>query len=161
MTEDDLRKQTCDYFHMHAAQRLTTFNFYVGISSLLSGGMAATIKTDPDAPLLGAVVGVLLVLFSVVFWKLDQRNTDLIKGAERALRYFESRCPLPDDGEKPHEAKRFSREEYDSHLKKNQRTWRFWQNHYSFSDCFRAVFLIFGGLGTVGLCYTLIRHWTW
>ena len=30
MTEDDLRKQTWDYFHMHAAQRLTTFNFYVG-----------------------------------------------------------------------------------------------------------------------------------
>ena len=141
--------------------RLTTFNFYVGISSLLSGGLAATIKADPEVPLLGAAVGLLLILFSVVFWKLDQRNTDLIKGAERALRYFESRCPLPGDAGEPHEAKRFTREEYDSHLKKKQRTWRVWQNHYSFSECFRAVFLIFGGLGMVGLSYALIRHWPW
>jgi len=146
---------------MHAAQRLTTFNFYVGISSLLSGGLAVTIKADPDAPLLGAAVGLLLILFSFVFWKLDQRNTDLIKGAERALRYFESRCPLADDAGKPHEAKRFTREEYDSRLKKEQKTWCFWQNHYSFSECFRAVFLIFGGLGMVGLCYALIRYWPW
>ena len=161
MTEDDLRKQTWDYFQMHAAQRLTTFNFYVGISSLLSGGLAATIKADPETPLLGAAVGLLLIIVSVVFWKLDQRNTDLIKGAERALRYFESRCPLPDDGDRPHEAKRFTREEYDSKLKKEQRSRRFWRNHYSFSECFRSVFLIFGGLGGVGLCYALTRHWPW
>ena len=32
---------------MNAAQRLTTFNFYLGSSSLLSGGLAAAIKGIP------------------------------------------------------------------------------------------------------------------
>ena len=95
MTEEDLRKQAWDYFQLHATQRLTTFNFYVGISSLLVGGLAATIKGDFEVPLLGGVVGVLLLVFSLVFWKLDQRNSDLIKGAERALMYFEASMILP------------------------------------------------------------------
>ena len=161
MTEEDLRKQAWDYFQMHATQRLTTFNFYVGISSLLVGGLAATIKADSEIRLLGGVVGTLLILFSLVFWKLDQRNSDLIKGAERALMYFEAKCALPDEEGKPHEAKRFTREDFDTAQNKRERTWRAWRNHYSYSECFRAVFLIFGGLGAVGLCYAAIRHWPW
>jgi hypothetical protein len=161
MTEEDLRKQAWDYFQLHATQRLTTFNFYVGISSLLVGGLAATIKGDLEIPLLGGVVGALLIVFSLVFRKLDQRNSDLIKGAERALMYFEAKSGLPDQEGKPHEAKRFTREDFDTSQKKKEWTWRVWRNHYSYSDCFSAVFLIFGGLGVIGLSYAAIRHWPW
>jgi hypothetical protein len=161
MTEEDLRKQAWDYFQMHATQRLTTFNFYVGISSLLVGGLAATIKAESEIPLLGGVVGILLILFSIVFWKIDQRNSDLIKRAERALMSFEAKSSFPDQNGKPHDAKLFTREDSDTNEKKQNRTWCVLQNHYSYSECFRAVFMIFGGLGTAGICYAAIRHWPW
>ena len=157
MTGEDLRKQAWDYFSMQASQRLTTFNFYVGISSVLAGGLAATIKIDSEMPLVGVVVGVLLMLFSLVFWKLDQRNHDLIKGAEEALIYFEKKCLLPDQDGKPHIATRFTREDFDTDQRRRERTWRMWRNHYTYSGCFCTVFLIFGLLGAAGFCYSVNR----
>ena len=93
---------------MQAGQRLTTFNFYIAISSLLSTGLVASFKTDIDFPYLGIVFGLLLILFSFIFWKLDQRNGDLIKGAEATLKFFEAKSTLEDEADIPHVAKRFS-----------------------------------------------------
>jgi len=50
MTDEELRKQAWNFFQMQAGQRLTTFNFYIAISSLLSTGLVATFKTDIDLP---------------------------------------------------------------------------------------------------------------
>ena len=113
MTDEELRKQAWDFFQMQAGQRLTTFNFYIAISSLLSTGLVATFKSDIDFPSLGIVFGLLLILFSFIFWKLDQRNDDLIKGAEATLKFFEAKSALEDEADIPHVAKRFSREEFE------------------------------------------------
>ena len=95
MNEADLRKQAWDFFQMQASQRLTTFNFYIALSSLLSGGLAANLKAQDGIQFVSILLGLLLVLFSFVFWKLDQRNRDLIKSAEDALKFFESKRKLP------------------------------------------------------------------
>ncbi len=150
MTDEELRKQAWDFFQMQASQRLTTFNFYIAISSLLSTGLAASFKTDINIPYLGVPFGLLLVLFSLIFWKLDQRNRDLIKGAEETLKFFESKATLEDDVDVPHVAKRFMREEFDTQRKKDQRSWFFWRNQYSYSECFKAVLILFGAVGFVG-----------
>jgi len=157
MTDEELRKQAWNFFQMQAGQRLTTFNFYIAISSLLSTGLVATFKTDIDLPYLGFVFGLLLIFFSFIFWKLDQRNGDLIKGAETSLKFFETEASLEDTAGIPHVAKRFSREEFDTNIKKNSRSWRFWRNPYSYSQCFRRVFMIFGCGGFVGLCFSVAR----
>jgi hypothetical protein len=155
MTDEELRQQAWNFFQMQAGQRLTTFNFYIAISSLLIAGLVATLKSDIDVPYLGLAFGLLLILFSFIFWKLDQRNGDLIKGAEAALKYFEKKAPLADDSGAPHVAKRFSREEYDTGIKKGSNSWCFWRNHYSYSQCFRLVFVIFGCCGFAGLCISI------
>jgi hypothetical protein len=142
---------------MQAGQRLTTFNFYIAISSLLSTGLVASFKTDIDFPYLGIVFGLLLILFSFIFWKLDQRNGDLIKGAEATLKFFEAKSTLEDEEDIPHVAKRFSREEFDTNIKRNSHSWRFWRNHYSYYQCLRGVFMIFGCGGFVGLCFSVAR----
>jgi hypothetical protein len=156
MSEEDLRKQAWDFFAVQAGQRLTTFNFYIALSSLLSGGLAATFKVEVDIPHLGVLFGALLVLFSFVFWKLDQRNRDLIKSAEDVLKFFEGTAPFADADGRPHLAKRFLREEFETDLRKASRSWRFWRNHYSYSDCFRIVFLAFGGASLVGAVYSVV-----
>lgn len=157
MTNDELRKQAWDFFQMQAGQRLATFNFYIAISSLLSTGLVATFKQEVDLPYVGIAFGLLLILFSFIFWKLDQRNSDLIKGAESALKFFERQNLLEDADGVPHVAKRFTREEFDTHKKKNQHRWQFWKKHYSYSQCFNYVFLIFGCGGFVGLGLLLTK----
>ncbi len=157
MTDEELRKQAWDFFQMQAGQRLTTINFYIAISSLLSTGLAAALKTDINLPHLGSAFGLLLILFSFVFYKLDQRNRDLIQGAEAALKFFESMAALKDEAGIPHIAKRFNREEYDTNQKKALASWCFWRNHYSYSQCFRFMFVIFGCVGLAGLGVSLVR----
>ena len=154
MEEADLRKQAWDFFQMQAAQRLTTFNFYIALSSLFSGGLAASLKVQVDVPFVGVLIGLLLVLFSLVFWKLDHRNRDLIKSAEETLKFFESKVQLEDEDGKPHLAKRFMREEHETNALKAARSWRLWRNHYSYSECFRVVFLAFGIVGILGAGYS-------
>ncbi len=158
MNEDELRKQAWDFFQMQASQRLTTFNFYIAISSVISTGLAASFRPDINIPYLSEVLGFLLMVFSFVFFKLDERNRDLIKGAEDTLKYFESKANIDvAASDIPHVARRFTREEYDTNAKKNQRSWRFWRNNYSYSECFRTVFLSFGGVGLIGAFYSLFR----
>jgi hypothetical protein len=159
VTEDDLRKQAWDFFQMQAGQRLTTFNFYIAIASLLSTGLAASLKADIDIPSLGVMLGVFLVFFSFIFWKLDQRNRALIQGAERTLMHFEERSGLPDMDGRPHIAKRFTREDADTKATRARRSWRFWANEYSYYECFRAVFGAFGLVGLVGATVSAFRLW--
>ena len=143
---------------MQTSQRLTTFNFYIVISSLITTGMAATlIKRESQNLAAASFLGFGLIVLSGIFWKLDERNRDLIRGAEDALKFFESNSQLPDIDGVPHVAKRFLREEYDTRQKVSRRTWRRWRNQYKYSDCFVVVFRIFTGLGILSIIMVLIK----
>ena len=156
MYEEDLRKQAWDFFQMQTDQRLTTFNFYIALSSLLSGGLAASLKMDVKVPYVGLLMGVLLVFLSFIFWKLDCRNRDLIKGAEEALKFFEEKVSFNGAGEVPHVVKRFLREDYETGIKKKANTWRFWSNHFTYSQCLRLVFAAFGVMGLLGAVWSVV-----
>ncbi|HYJ92297.1 MAG TPA: hypothetical protein VEV84_13385 [Pyrinomonadaceae bacterium] len=84
-TRDRFRQQAWDYFAIHASQRLTTFNFYLVIATLLTTGILASFQKQYEIRFAGIVLGLLLLIFSFVFWKLDQRNKHLIRHAEKAL----------------------------------------------------------------------------
>lgn len=73
------------YFELHSAQRMTLFNYYLIISGAISTGLAATLQGSQGFSYLGVALGGLLTLFSFVFWKLDQRTSNLIKFAESIL----------------------------------------------------------------------------
>src|ERR1051325_4877182 len=104
-TRDRFRQQAWDYFAIHASQRLTTFNFYLVIATLLTTGILASFQKQYEIRFAGIVLGLLLLIFSFVFWKLDQRNKHLIRHAERALRAFENQF---NDLEIPNEARLFT-----------------------------------------------------
>jgi hypothetical protein len=155
--DDDLRKQAWQYFHMHAAQRLTTFNYYVVMSSVITTGIfAASLK---DYPIVGGtlLLGIVLILLSITFWKLDKRNRELIKNAEAALKFFESCSELEDAGGEPHPAKLFSREERVTASKRANLSFFTLRRHFTYADCFRLVFLIFGLCGLAGMVFGVVR----
>jgi hypothetical protein len=152
MTNDELRTQAWDYFALQAGQRLTTFNYYVLFSTAVIGGIGVVFK-EHLSPGFVLPLCLLLALFSFIFWKLDQRSAELIKSAEKTLIYFESLSGLPDQNGKPHIAKRFTREAFDTGLKRSDLSACFWCRHYGYSDCFRLVYLCFGVIGALGVVW--------
>lgn len=151
------RKQSWDYFQMHSSQRLTTFNFYIVISSVVTTALFSTFQKDYKVPVLGIPLGLLLMLFSYIFWKVDQRNKQLIKGAEDALKYFESTWELEDKEGSPHVAKIFQHEEFETNKRKEKRSILPWKRYYSYSNSFNMVFIGFAVVGLVGIVITTIR----
>jgi hypothetical protein len=147
--EEHLRQQAWNYFQMHAAQRLTTFNFYLALSTALTAAIFVTFQEDYQVPSVGMILSLLLVLFSFVFWKLDSRNRELISFAEEALRYFEGKANLSDEDGKPHRAKLFTREARVTEDAKQAHAhpYRFWEWRYSYTTCLRAVILAFSVAG--------------
>lgn len=77
------------YFEMHAAQRITIFNYFVVFSGVLTTGLAASIQATPRLASVGIAIGLLLALLSYVFWQLDRRTSFLVKHAEAAIAALE------------------------------------------------------------------------
>lgn len=73
------------YFEVHAAQRLSIFNFFVVMLGSVTAGVAATFETSHNWSYIGLVLSFVLLLLSFVFWKLDQRTAFLVKHAEQVL----------------------------------------------------------------------------
>jgi len=140
----DQRKYVWDYFTVHASQRLTTFNFYLVISILLVTGICTTFKSDLYNPHIGFALAFTLSFLSFIFWKLDERNREVIGIAEQALMLIEK--DLGPDGQngEPHFLQIFNREKYQTDKLREIKNNRFWKNHLCYSDCFRFVFRTFG-----------------
>jgi hypothetical protein len=150
MADDSfLRKQAWDYFTVHASQRISIFNFYIVLSSLITTTYFASFKSDTNWQVVRACLGGLLCLFSFIFWKLDQRTKIFVKTAERALRQFENM-----EEKYPPSVKVFTQEEIEtgSRSLKGWHRLLFWRIHLSYSDSFNSVFIIFFALGLLGLC---------
>jgi hypothetical protein len=147
--EPFLRKQAWDYFSTHSSQRMSIFNFYISISSVTATTYAASWKNDSNLQSARGLLAFLLCLFAFVFWKLDQRNRALIKGAERVLKHYEA----SDDSELV--AKVFSLEEIETNAKRSRvKGWRWlqiWNWTLSYSHCFNFVFAVFALVGITGL----------
>jgi hypothetical protein len=90
-------------------------------------------------------LGILLILFSFVFWKLDERVKLLIKNAEAALRFFEEQ-----DGKEIAVTHVFRNEEVLTADAKAARL------HMSYSTCFNIVFAAFAILGLGTLAWQLV-----
>lgn len=157
LTNETLRKQAWDYFQMHSSQRLTTFNFYIVISSVITTALFSTFQKDYKVPLLGVPLGLMLSFFSFIFWKLDSRNKQLIKGAEAALKYFESTSGIKDSEDGPHIAKVFQHEEWVSEQRKGKRSILPWKSYYSYSRSFNKVFFAFAVIGLIGATIAAMR----
>jgi hypothetical protein len=152
--DEDIKKEMRDhawsYFVLHAEQRLKTFHFYLILATLIAGGVVTLAKSEENCFKGAAAISLLLPFLSFIFWKLDQRNKQLVKHAEEALKLIESESKLNDTGKEPHRLKLFLHENYFTSKRPRLPYWPPWQAHFSYSTCFNAVFLVFGVFGFVG-----------
>ena len=89
MNDNEIREQAWKYFELHAKQRMTLFNFYITISTALIAGIGVLLNFKEIPILLIITLGVLMVIFSLVFWLLDSRTRFFIHLAEKVIREIE------------------------------------------------------------------------
>lgn len=145
-----LEERAWHIFALHAAQRLTAFNFYIILASLLVTALAATFQKDFPLRYLGSVVGALLTTISYLFWRLDIRNRELIKLAEEVLKHFESTVPSIDGFVPYHPGAYFLREEAETKRQKAGSRW-YWRRHYSYRNTLNRIYLVFASVGIIGV----------
>jgi len=125
------RSYVWQYFQLHASQRLTTFNFYIIISSVIATGFFGSL--DPSrATYLGVILGFLLAFLSFIFWRLDCRTKQIIWYAEEALKELEA---LPEFEGLPASVKIFTYEAARTDKQRAKRVFRVIRSHYSYSPC--------------------------
>ena len=138
------------YFDLHAKQRMTVFNFFLVIAGILTGGIAAALTKVPSMPLLSAALSIVLILISVVFWKLDVRTSFLIKHSERALMECEKALLIESAQLISSEKDCFA--EFQSRQGLGDKAW-------SYSHCFETVFVAMTILGLFGLGLSISSMW--
>ena len=143
--DETFRTYAWDYFALHADHRLRAFHFYILISGALTGVFATSIGRG-ELHRWMAFVGVLLVFFSFVFWKMDLRTRQLVKNGESALNFLDAQHGLEDDEGLPHPLRMFAREEAQSRL---LMPWPLISGHFSYARCFRWVFAMFALIGAM------------
>ena len=143
-TPEIMLEHTWRYFELHANQRMSVFNFFVVTSGALAAGIAASLQGTPKLAAIGIVLGILLLLVSFVFWKLDQRVSFLIKHAETALAEIE--CTLP-----AQRARLFSLEPVSTTAAASKSG--HWARHWSYGKAFRVIFVV---MAVFGACSALL-----
>jgi hypothetical protein len=148
------RKYAWDYFQVHGSQRMTTFNFYITFATAFLAGITAVLQPTINMPLIALAFSVLLCLMSFVFWKFDQRNKMLIHNAEAALKEIEGCLAQPNT---PTPAiSLFSIDDEAVAQRRARKSFWFWQNFYSYSNCFNLLFALFSLMGVAGIIFSLI-----
>ena len=83
---NDITKQAREYawnwFALHAAQRMQTFNFFLVATAFLAAGYASLLYKHRVAAFGVALLGAWLAVW---FNRLDSRSRQLVKAGERAL----------------------------------------------------------------------------
>ena len=155
--DQDFGDYAWKYFEFHANQRLTTFNFYIAVSGLVTTGLVASFHQAIEVPYLGIALGFLLMAFSYIFWKVDARNRELVSYGEEALKLFERRFEGIGNGDK---IKIVNRELQETDAKESSRS-GFQQLliPYRFTYCFRAIFLLFMVIGALGIIASVVESW--
>ena len=134
------------YFELHSQQRMTVFNFYITIISLLIAGSGICLQQGGDLIYLTSVIGVFIIFITFIFHKLDSRVSFLIKNAETALKNIEKN--FEND-----EVKIFTSDERNTQL--NESIMSMW----SYGKCFRVSFYILSYVGFIlSLTPIIIKH---
>jgi hypothetical protein len=145
-----LRKQAWDYFAIHASQRMSVFNYYIVLSSLITTGYFASLRADSHIEKAGPALGLLLSLFSFIFWQLDKRTRFLIKNGEEALSRFEESDP----GDLVTKVFSNEKDKTAQARARNFTTALLWKWQLSYSDCLNSVFFLFAVAGMAGVIYS-------
>ena len=130
------------YFQLHAAQRITVFNFYVAASGLLIAGLVYSLRGGEETALYSVTAGIALALLSFAFSKMDKRIKQMIKSSEKTISRIEASCI----DEPQHRVMTKEQEE-------DEATQYSLFGNWTYGQAFRRIFLVVGAFGLVGAGY--------
>ena len=80
------------YFQLHSQQRITLFNYYITISTIICTAIGYCYQSTAREEYLkiGIFLSIFLLILTFIFWKFDQRTSFLIKHSERILKEIEA-----------------------------------------------------------------------
>jgi hypothetical protein len=139
----NLRKYAWDYFALHSSQRLTTFYYCLIISTIIVSGYFVSIK---EIPFLSLTLAFILIVLSFIFWKWDIRTRQMIKNAEAALKFLESKDQDVIKEGNPCVLDIFIYEEMQTKKLRSENTLLPWKFFLSYSICLNVVFLFLDSL---------------
>lgn len=143
--DSEIRNHVWAYFALHAQQRMSAFQFFITLDTALFGAIFLIVQFAKESASVFSVLGLLITLFSFVFWKIDQRTRDLIKNSEISLlsveNYLRKSANFP-IGSLPFEL--------DNQLNGSMKALPLLPGRLSYSKCFGTVFLVsaLAGIGT-------------
>ena len=86
---EQLVEHAWKYFILHSTQRMTLFNYFLFIMAALGAGLGATLQATNKLEYMGVYLSLFVVIVSIIFWKLDQRTSFLVKQSESILKILE------------------------------------------------------------------------
>ena len=92
MIKEKIFEHAWSYFQLHSQQRITLFNYYITISTIICTAIAYCYQSTARAEYLkiGIFLSIFLLILTFIFWKFDQRTSFLIKHSERILKKIET-----------------------------------------------------------------------
>lgn len=144
---DQMHKRAWDYFALHAAQRMSSFNYFVLTSGLLITSFCATYKVEHFPSWLRGAIGVAIILVAFAFWKVDQRVRNLVKHAERAMKEIERQAEEPFSGCDPSVFRLFVSEEERTAKARSRHSKNLCMRPMTYSECFGILYLVIGAFG--------------
>lgn len=154
----ELKEHAWNYFQLHAGQRMSVFNFFAVMSTLLTTALATSFTEKFNCPVIGIIAGIGLVVIAFVFWKLDQRIGFLIKLAETSLTAIESEGGN-DKKTSDSPQSLFLIERIETDKKRQESCW--WKPqtwHMKYSECFGVAYFLFGFIGIVGTVWAIFMN---
>ena len=85
---EEVREYAWNWFALHANQRMQTFNYFLIAMAFIATAYGTVISRAPEVAAGVATIGLVL---SIAFHQLDERNRDLVKIGEAALKHVEEK----------------------------------------------------------------------
>ena len=145
----DVLKIYYGYFELHSRQRLSCFNYFIAISSIILGAYGNILLKNGGAFYFELLFAILLFSISFVFLRIDLRNKHLIKHSENVIIKYED--ILVNEN-----LKLFKNEEiYSSDIKSNL---NYLNRHmYSHSQLYKTIYLIYKIIA-IGIFISCFRY---
>lgn len=133
-----------DYFAFHAQQRQTVFNYFLILVAASIAAYAGTLGKS-EAAYFHLMIGFLISISSLLFWRLDKRNARLVKLAEDPLKKLEFRL-----------ANKTNISSIEILVAADNKAGSpFWSMFKSFRQIFRVVFALTGLVGVAIFCLSI------
>ncbi len=141
ISSDQAVEHAWKYFELHSNQRITLFNYFLLIMAGLGTAVGVILQASNKFSYVGVFASIFIIIVSVIFWKLDQRTSFLIKQSEQVFKKLERNSSI-DIGI-------FCNE--DANLERANKDKIFTNKIVTYGFLFRSTFLIIGFVGVTGI----------